>query len=222
MPDERSARRVPAGDDDPTASTADDGWLLAGIVGRPHGLDGSVHVAQPRVALLDEGRELRVNGRADRVVRRAGTDSRPIIRLASCSSRNDAELLRGRELFVSRREAPPLEEDEWWPEELEGCRVVDGDREVGVVRALRALPSCEVLEVVRDRAGDLLVPLIRDAVRTVDVDARVVDVDLAFLGEDADPVDAPPRRSRPRRARPKRARRARGPASDDAPAQPGG
>jgi 16S rRNA processing protein RimM len=127
-------------------------------------------------------------------------------------------MLSGRELNVSRQEAPPREEDERWPEELEGCRVVDGDREVGVVRSLRALPSCEVLEVVRDRAGDLLVPLIRDAVRVVDTDARVIDVDLAFLGEDADPVDAPPRRSRPRRARPRRARR---PASDDAPAQPG-
>jgi hypothetical protein len=85
---------------------------------------------------------------------------------------------------------------------------------------LRALPSCEVLEVARARAGDLLVPLIRDAVRAVDIDARVIDVDLAFLGEDADPVDAPPRRSRQRRARPRRARRARNPASDAAPAEP--
>ncbi|HEY4278063.1 MAG TPA: ribosome maturation factor RimM [Conexibacter sp.] len=177
MTDERSARRNPA------ASQDSDGWLLAGIIGRPHGLDGSVHVAQPRVTLLDDGRALMVDGRPDRVVRRAGTDSRPIIRLASCSSRNDAEALRGRELFVSRDDAPPLEEDEWWPEELEGCLVFDGDREVGVVRALRALPSCEVLDVAREGADDLLVPLIRDAVRSVDIEGRRIEIDLAFLGE---------------------------------------
>jgi 16S rRNA processing protein RimM len=54
------------------------------------------------------------------------------------------------------------------------------------VTRLLALPSCEVLEV--DRGGSetsaaLLVPLIRDAVRSVDVESREIDVDLAFLGE---------------------------------------
>ena len=50
------------------------------------------------------------------------------------------------------------------------------------MRELRALPSCEVLEVARDGREELLVPLIRDAVRSVDVEARRIDVDLAFLG----------------------------------------
>jgi 16S rRNA processing protein RimM len=40
-----------------------------------------------------------------------------------------------------------------------------------------------VLEVERDGAPDLLVPLVRDAVRSVDVAARRIDVDSAFLGE---------------------------------------
>jgi ribosomal 30S subunit maturation factor RimM len=45
------------------------------------------------------------------------------------------------------------------------------------------LPSCEALEVARDGGGDLLVPMVSDAVRAVDVGARRIDVDLAFLGE---------------------------------------
>lgn len=177
--DSRSARRSPESD----AGDGED-WLGAGRVGRPHGLDGSFHVTRPRVALLTDGRTLTVGGRSDRIVRRAGTDARPIVRLASCSSREQAEALRGSELRVARAEAPPLEEDEWWPEEIEGCRVHDGDREVGVVRELRSLPSCDVLEVAREGGGDLLVPLIRDAVRSVDVGARRIEIDLAFLGED--------------------------------------
>jgi 16S rRNA processing protein RimM len=60
--------------------------------------------------------------------------------------------------------------------------VVDGSFAVGRVRRMLALPSCEVLEVERD-GDDLLVPLVRDAVRSVDVDAGVVDVALAFLDE---------------------------------------
>ncbi len=160
--------------------------LHAGRVGRPHGLDGSFHVTHPRAALLDLGRTLLVGDREDEIVRRAGTDARPIVRLAGCTSRTAAEALRGTDLSVPRAEAPELEEDEWWPEQLEGCRVVDGARAVGVVRELRALPSCEVLVVSRaeDGRAELLVPLIRDAVRSVDADAREIDVDLAFLGED--------------------------------------
>jgi len=66
----------------------------------------------------------------------------------------------------------------------EGARVFDGDQEVGLVRRLLALPSCECLEVARDgAAGDLLVPLVRDAIRSVDVAAGRIDVDLRFLGE---------------------------------------
>jgi 16S rRNA processing protein RimM len=162
-----------------------DELLRAGRVGRPHGLDGSFYVTQPRAALLDAGRTLRIGEREDEIVRRAGTDARPIVRLASCTTRTDAEALRGADLLVPAEHAPALEEDEWWPEQLEGCAVHDGEREVGVVRRLLALPSCEVLEVARatGAGGELLVPLIRDAVRSVDVDARRIDVDLAFLGE---------------------------------------
>jgi 16S rRNA processing protein RimM len=51
-----------------------------------------------------------------------------------------------------------------------------------VVVRLLGLPSCEVLEVERS-GGPLLVPLVSDAVRSVDVAARRIDVDLRFLGE---------------------------------------
>jgi 16S rRNA processing protein RimM len=157
--------------------------LQAGRVGRPHGLDGSFHVTQPRAALLDAGRKLLVDGREEEIVRRAGTDARPIVRLASCTTRTQVEALRGTELLVPAEQAPSLEEDEWWPEQLEGCTVHDRGREIGIVRELRALPSCEVLHVARDGREELLVPLIRDAVRSVDVEAKRIDVDLEFLGE---------------------------------------
>jgi 16S rRNA processing protein RimM len=159
-------------------------WLRAGVVGRPHGLDGSFHVADPVAALLDMGAEVRLGDARMTIVRLAGHDGRPIVRLEGCEDRAAAEALRGQELLVARTTAPDLEEDEWWATDLEGCAVYDGDREVGVVVRLLALPSCEVLEVGRsDDAPDLLVPLVRDAVRDVDLDRRVIDVDLRFLGE---------------------------------------
>jgi 16S rRNA processing protein RimM len=159
-------------------------WLVAGRVGRPHGLDGSFHVLQARGALPGAGGTVRVGSTVTEVARRAGTSDRPIVRLAGFEDRDAAAALGGTALEVARADAPALGEDEWYAEDLAGCRVVDGGHELGRVRRLVALPSCEALEVLI--GGDVvLVPLVRDAVRSVDVEARVIDVDVAFLGETA-------------------------------------
>ena len=164
--------------------TAAERWLRAGIVGRPHGLDGSFHVAEPVTGLLAVGVDVQIDGTLRRIDRVAGHERRLILRLHGSESRGDAETLRGHEILVSRAAAPPLEEDEWWATDLEGCAVRDGDRPVGTVQRLLALPSCEVLEVTRGSdEPDLLVPLVKDAVRDVDLDERVIDIDLRFLGE---------------------------------------
>jgi 16S rRNA processing protein RimM len=165
--------------------SAGEAWLRAGIVGRPHGLDGSFHVARPVPGLLAAGDTVRVGGAARRIARRAGFDARPILRLEGDADREAAEALRGQEILVARGAAPGLGPDEWWADDLEGCSVSDRGREVGVVTRLLALPSCEVLEVARARGGPaLLVPLVTDAVRDVDLERRVIDVDLRFLGEE--------------------------------------
>jgi 16S rRNA processing protein RimM len=159
-------------------------WLHAGRVGRPHGLDGSFHVTRPNAQLLRDAAHVMVDDHAFEVTRRAGTDRSPILRLAGHDDRAAAESLRGKDLLVARTEAPELGPDEWWAEDLTGCQVRDGEREVGVVVQLLELPSCEVLEVQRAGGGELLVPLVSDAVREVDLDRRAIDVDLRFLGEE--------------------------------------
>jgi 16S rRNA processing protein RimM len=144
--------------------------VSAGRVGRPHGLDGSFHVARP--GEFSEGGTVWVDGAPRTVERLAGTRDRPIMRLAGCTTREHADALRGLEIEVEGS----LEEGEFWASDLAGCVVVDGAREVGVVSRMIALPSCEALEV-----GELLIPMVRDAIRSIDVDARRIDVDMAFL-----------------------------------------
>jgi len=158
-------------------------WLLAGRVGRPHGLDGSFHVTLANAQLLAAAASVVVDDRELDITRRAGTEKRVILRLADHGDREAAESLRGKDLLVPRSLAPELGPDEWWAEDLAGCAVHDGDRAVGTVRRLVELPSCEVLEVERSGAADLLVPLVTDAVREVDIDRRTIDIDLQFLGE---------------------------------------
>ena len=106
------------------------------------------------------------------------------MRLDGIDDRAGAEALRGEQLTIAASDAPSLGDGEWWAHELEGCEVLDErGRSLGTVARLLGLPSCEVLEVSRPAGADpLLVPLVRDAIREVDVSARRVEVDAEFLG----------------------------------------
>jgi 16S rRNA processing protein RimM len=154
--------------------------LHAGRVGRPHGLDGSFYVVEPAPQLLWAGAEIWVGERATEIERRAGTDDRPILRVALASDRTAVEALRGEELRAPRAAAPALEEDEYWAEDLVGCTVSAGERTLGAVRRMLPYPSCELLEL----DGGTLIPLVRDAIVAIDTDARRIEVDGRFLGLD--------------------------------------
>jgi 16S rRNA processing protein RimM len=166
-----------------TPAAAAPGALVAGRVGRPHGLDGSFYVTRPRPRLLGVGVSVTLAGRSTEIVRLAGTEQRPIVRVEGIEDRSGAEALRGTDLLIDGGDAPTLGEDEWWAHELEGCEVVDGQALLGTVIRLIELPSCEALEVRPADGGEpLLVPMVKDAVRRVAPAQGQIEVNLEFLG----------------------------------------
>ena len=154
---------------------ADDARLVtAGVVGRPHGLDGSFHVERPAQP-LEPGTVLNVAGAQRRVERSDGTEQRPLVRLEGVPTREAAAALRGELLLVE----DTLGSDEWLADDLVGCRV-EG---LGTVVRVIDSPSCDLLEL----EGGELVPLIADAVERIDVRGRTIEIDRRFLRlEDAD------------------------------------
>ena len=140
--------------------------VTAGRVGKPHGRDGSFYVERPRHE-LPEGAEVTLAGRAHRIVRRAGTDERPLIRLADL---DDPGGVRGELLLVEDQ----LGEGEWLASDLVGLSVPGMGKVAQVIDA----PSCSVLEL----EDGTLIPLVSDAVRSVDLEAGEIEVDRDFLG----------------------------------------
>jgi 16S rRNA processing protein RimM len=140
--------------------------VTAGRVGKPHGLDGSFYVERPRHE-LPEGAEVTLSGRAHRIVRRAGTDERPLIRLAGL---DDPGALRGELLLVEDE----LGEGEWLASDLVGLSVPG----MGTVAQVIDGPSCSVLEL----EDGTLIPFVSDAVRSVDLEAGEIEVNRDFLG----------------------------------------
>jgi 16S rRNA processing protein RimM len=143
--------------------------VTAGRVGKAHGRDGSfyvVHADHP----LAEGTTVLLASRTHMVERRAGTDDRPLIRLSGMADRDAVTPLRGDLLLVDEE----LAEGEWLAGDLVGCDVSG----LGRVSRVLAGPSCDLLEL-EDGA---LVPLVSDAIVSIDPDARRIEVRLAFLG----------------------------------------
>jgi 16S rRNA processing protein RimM len=139
--------------------------VTAGRVGKPHGLDGSFYVDGPRHE-LPEGASLTVAGQAHEIARRAGTDERPLIRLAGV---DDPRPLRGELLLVEDE----LAEDEWLASDLIGLTVPGMASVSQVIDA----PSCSLLQLT----DGTLVPFIADAVDSIDLDAREIRVKPDYL-----------------------------------------
>ena len=146
--------------------------LSAGRVGRAHGRDGSFYV-EAAAHSLEEGTEVKLRGRAHRIERRGGTAERPLVRISDVDDASAAATLRGEPLLVEG----DLGDGEFLAADLEGCRV-DGLGAMHRVRRLLDGPSCTLLEL----DDETLVPLVSDAIRRVDLDARVIEVDSSFLG----------------------------------------
>jgi 16S rRNA processing protein RimM len=146
--------------------------VSAGRVGRAHGRDGSFYVDEPGHD-LPVGARVRVAGVEREIERRAGTDQRPLVRLGGVEDRDGATALRGEMLLVDVKESP-LEAGEFIVSDLVGCEI-EG---VGYVERVLAGPSCDVLEVGTE---GVLVPFIGDAIKRVDLERRIIEVDRSFL-----------------------------------------
>jgi 16S rRNA processing protein RimM len=138
--------------------------VTAGRVGKPHGRDGSFYVEGASHALPPDT-TLLLGDSPHTVLRRAGTDERPLIRLSGVS---EPGALRGELLLVEEQ----LGNEEWLASDLLHCSVPGHGR---VVRVLDG-PSCSVLEL----SDGVLVPFVSDAIRSVQPGEIVVNDE--FLG----------------------------------------
>ncbi len=96
------------------------------------------------------------------------------------TSREQAELLRGTELFVPRDRLPPPEEDEFYHEDLIGLDVVDRSGVGrGRVLAVHNHGAGDVIEI-EARGDSFLLPFTREAVPEIDLRARRLVIDPPF------------------------------------------
>lgn len=156
--------------------------IVVGRVGRAHGVRGDVGVevrtddpdvrfAAGSVLFTAEDGPTTVT-----VERSRWHSGRLLVGFAGVSDRTAAEDLRG--LLLYRLDADRVEEEgAWYDHDLIGCAVRSGGEIVGEVEDVGHPPAQDLLHI-RLATGQLrLVPLVRELVPEVDIDARIITVE---------------------------------------------
>ena len=166
--------------------------ILMGVVGRPHGVRGLLHVhsytANPADLagygpLLDDGgRSWTLAWRGEGVAALSDAAGNPV------ADRSAAERLTNTRLYVERDRLPPPEPDEFYLADLVGMAALDAAGQiVGRVTAVHDYGAGTSLEIDRAGAAPLLVPFTRDCVPRIDLAAGALTVrppdEILVLGE---------------------------------------
>lgn len=143
------------------------GRATVGVVGRPHGLRGDVHV-RPDPDIADEfppgGRYRADDGRELEVVQSRVHAGRRVVRFGGVEDRDGAEALRGLVLTVARADVR-LDEDAVWSDDVVGREAVDdGGRHIGVVGGVADGPAHDYLVIERPAHPPAFVPAVEELV----------------------------------------------------------
>jgi 16S rRNA processing protein RimM len=161
-----------------------DGFIRIGRVSASHGLHGALRVRtdNPQSSILTTLKRLFVEtaeGRREFPVRRATLLSAGQFRvvLDGVEDVDAAQALRGCAVMVAVADLPALKEGEFYYFQLVGAEVMLTDgRRLGAIGEIFSAGANDVW-VIRDGEREVLVPVIADVVRAIDLGARRVTIE---------------------------------------------
>ncbi len=162
--------------------------LIVGWIQKPHGIKGELFVrleTDRPAEVFRPGRVLRLGDVQGRPVEGTLTVQRArpfkegyLLKTEEHSGRSDAQdAVRGRTLLLPQSDAAPLADDEVFYHEIVGMRVEGPDGTIGEVKDLYEAPSGFLLGVRAPGGKEILIPFVREMVRRLDREARVVEIE---------------------------------------------
>ncbi len=159
--------------------------LQVGVITQTHGIRGEVKVfpttddanrfKKLKQVTLDTGRE-RIPMEIEGV---KFFKQFVILKFKGYDSINDVEKYRQGKLMVVRDQAVRLKKDEYFVADMIGLSVVtDEGEEFGTLKDVLATGANDVYVVEREDGSEVLFPAIRDCIKKVDMDGRVMEVHI--------------------------------------------
>lgn len=151
--------------------------ITLGLVVRPHGLKGAIKIqyygSDPQSML-------------EYKVQMGGSDLKIIsvfnVRKGYCciecdraNSYESADLLRGEKIMISRDELPELGADEYYWEDLRGCRVFRDGVEIGEVTKIFSTVGGDVAEITHAGKTSMFL-LDENSIKEIDIEGKSIAV----------------------------------------------
>jgi 16S rRNA processing protein RimM len=159
--------------------------LQIGVITTTHGVRGEVKVfpttddvmrfKKLKQVILDTGKEqIELEVAGARFFKNL-----VILKFKGIDNINDVEQYRQKSLYVTRENAVPLGENEYFIADLIGLKVVsDEGEELGTLSDVLQTGANDVYVVSKENTPDLLIPAIRDCIRQVDIESGTMQVHL--------------------------------------------
>jgi 16S rRNA processing protein RimM len=158
----------------------DEPTVVVGRITRAHGVTGEVAVlvisevpgrfADGATVWLEDGRTLTVESSRPH-------KDRLLVRFRGVEDRARAQALQRAVLVVPESSSPELPDGSWWDHRIVGCTLeTDTGRVLGTVRDVIHTGANDVWSAVDDEGVETLVPVLKDVILSVDMDAQRIVV----------------------------------------------
>lgn len=155
-----------------------------GVIANTHGIRGEVKVFPTtddpkryewlKEVLLDTGKEMLPL----EVSKVRYFKNLVIVKFKGIDNINDIEIYKGKDLFVTRENAVPLEEDEYYIADIIGAIVYTEDgKEFGILKEVLET-GANLVYVVEHEGKEVLIPAIPDCVKDINVEEKKVVVHI--------------------------------------------
>ena len=92
---------------------------------------------------------------------------------------NDIEKYKGKDLLISKENAVPLEDNEFFIHDLIGLEVVTEDGEsLGILNDILTTKANDIFEVKREDGTEILIPSIEECILDIDLEQKKIKVHL--------------------------------------------
>ena len=159
--------------------------LQAGVITTTHGIRGEVKVFPTTddvhrfedldSVLLDTGREyMELEIENVKYFKQYA-----ILKFKEIDNINDIEKYKGRSLYVTRDQAIPLEEDEYYIADLIGLDIyLENGEKFGVLKDVMETGANDVYIVETEEGKEVLIPAIHECVLDIDVEENRMEIHL--------------------------------------------